>query len=1148
MHTKTSRRKELESVTREDVDEFLESSKKTTNEYNKTIQNLLAEKAELEKKLSRQQEAISLEDIDQILTPEEIEITSNRIKKINADIIYWSERVSDAQQMPYIDDLKEYISERIEKIKRKYPLTRKEVELLKIETFNKYIYTNYDLTGNLRGIQNFDPSKPTDVDGIKRKFDEIESNIKARLAEEEQEYLPGIDTSENLIDPKKIELVDYRTYGPVQADDSLFDMLNNINKKYSELKVCLNGLKSRQPIVRDVDSFTSLQDFTSWAVSHYCILCSNAYRDNIRMGLSQRLEYLNNNIRNINGKKTISETTLKIVNDNIESLEKEIKKVPEIDNVNTSKLNDLLLDKFRKKITYLDNIEDYHKEIIPIFYDNYLDQIEKYGVYFDKFSNIKNRAIDALSSVFVEYTIEEPIKKKIAKENLNLFADCFNTIKEGLKNIESIIGIRKIDEVDDVDINKCFAILCGAFSKGIGLDFRPIPNFFMGMAKKYKGIKNITDTNNCIRVLIETILNISKFDALDNLFLNAIYSLIRYDYVEFKAVDKIRDPANRQVVIDNFTKDFLSKLYNLTWNLREGTRNDVVISSYNAFGGFGFKNVQPVVKNLFKETKVKSDVLNKFTSKIMTFDASTENEHFNVFELVDILDSPQNEDTKRAIFDFAVQLIKLLDNKGKRKLKLNDENITPDLLVNYLHHNIRYIVEVKDFLEHVGSDTEFTDPKNKEPILEIFTNLAKSEKEVLQITNNEEDADGKIESFRDFMRECHNKALNLHSITNLLKTNKWKDYIEYKNGEGGDLESFSVKYFTVLMDLESIVCPIETVTSADAFMNIFLENCKEKIAIATASGLIEPNIERQFKILIDLYFSGKEIHFELNNEYINKMKDVVRKCGTALRIITQVLTVKEYTKRCNPEAYGEDFDGEISKEKLIPYKDKNLFKLDFQINENIRWRVLKDYDPAIWSVGDETHCCQTYGGYGHWAAADSYVNKLASVVVLEMKNGNDWTLVAQCYFHYVPEDNGFILDNIEGVNKFKYQSIVTASLFKLGEYCKVKLGASYLLLGKAYSECLDQQAFGNGSMSRDPRHFAVADEYDDLYRWDLFDNDNCRNRKKPYSDFARDGNVLGHWDLYKTNIEFDDSYFTITKESSKILRMLLIKYAGRNNE
>ena len=69
-----------------------------------------------------------------------------------------------------------------------------------------------------------------------------------------------------------------------------------------------------------------------------------------------------------------------------------------------------------------------------------------------------------------------------------------------------------------------------------------------------------------------------------------------------------------------------------------------------------------------------------------------------------------------------------------------------------------------------------------------------------------------------------------------------------------------------------------------------------------------------------------------------------------------------------------------------------------------------------------------------------------------------------------------------------------------------------------------------------------------IYRWDLFDNDNCRNRKKPYSDFARDGNVLGHWDLYKTNIEFDDSYFTITKESSKILRMLLIKYAGRNNE
>jgi len=42
-------------------------------------------------------------------------------------------------------------------------------------------------------------------------------------------------------------------------------------------------------------------------------------------------------------------------------------------------------------------------------------------------------------------------------------------------------------------------------------------------------------------------------------------------------------------------------------------------------------------------------------------------------------------------------------------------------------------------------------------------------------------------------------------------------------------------------------------------------------------------------------------------------------------------------------------------------------------------------------------------------AVDSFINPLAGVLVLY----KDYMLLSQSYFHYVPEDQGFILDNIE---------------------------------------------------------------------------------------------------------------------------------------
>ena len=78
------------------------------------------------------------------------------------------------------------------------------------------------------------------------------------------------------------------------------------------------------------------------------------------------------------------------------------------------------------------------------------------------------------------------------------------------------------------------------------------------------------------------------------------------------------------------------------------------------------------------------------------------------------------------------------------------------------------------------------------------------------------------------------------------------------------------------------------------------------------------------------------------------------------------------------------------------------------------------------SFGRVTNCCQRVGGIGHASAVDSYINKYASVLVLEFLKNNTWEIASQSYFHYVfgpnsnvPQENrdpngpGFILDNVE---------------------------------------------------------------------------------------------------------------------------------------
>ena len=171
--------------------------------------------------------------------------------------------------------------------------------------------------------------------------------------------------------------------------------------------------------------------------------------------------------------------------------------------------------------------------------------------------------------------------------------------------------------------------------------------------------------------------------------------------------------------------------------------------------------------------------------------------------------------------------------------------------------------------------------------------------------------------------------------------------------------------------------------------------------------------------------------------------------------------------------------GDALKDLLKGYKIKSpkLFDLDYSLRNDLRFRVLKDKDPRILRIGIETDCCQRLGGFGEIAARDSFMNPLSSVVILEWKDpsDNEWKLLTQSYFHYVPEDNGYILDNIEhnknNVPLFKATNTDLSLEEVYATYAveiKNKFDVAYFLAGKGYSKISAYQ-FQTDRRKEDPR-------------------------------------------------------------------------------
>lgn len=194
-----------------------------------------------------------------------------------------------------------------------------------------------------------------------------------------------------------------------------------------------------------------------------------------------------------------------------------------------------------------------------------------------------------------------------------------------------------------------------------------------------------------------------------------------------------------------------------------------------------------------------------------------------------------------------------------------------------------------------------------------------------------------------------------------------------------------------------------------------------------------------------------------------------------------VRTMKELT---TDFSYVEMFD--LVKQYMRDAKPKNekLFKLNASF-DGIEFSVLKDLDPLHFRIGIETDCCQRIGGVGEEAAVDSFINPNAGVLVAT----KDGKILSQSYFHYVPNDNGFILDNVEynedEVKKYgpinNEQSLWLAEVYKkYGEIIKNNNpDIKYIKIGSGYSK-IPLNEFEKDSMEEDPRDFAVDEPYSDF--------------------------------------------------------------------
>ena len=340
---------------------------------------------------------------------------------------------------------------------------------------------------------------------------------------------------------------------------------------------------------------------------------------------------------------------------------------------------------------------------------------------------------------------------------------------------------------------------------------------------------------------------------------------------------------------------------------------------------------------------------------------------------------------------------------------------------------------------------------------------------------NVDTVDRDVDNIKAFIKFVHDNAGDLDK-SSMIKLVKNKSFHQYtKNG-------IVNKLFNIYSRVKSL----------GGLQGIY-KKYGDAIKSLKAEGFVSKSFDANIRFVIRVFNSGEQI--SPASQYFKKMFDITSTLETDLETIEE---------------------GEALSEMLKGYqkKDERLFRLDIQINDRLRFRVLKDKDPRMLRVGVESGCCQRVGGVGENAARDSFINPMAGVVILEWKNNEgEWVLLTQSYFHFVPKDNSYILDNIEK----NYSNVsdsgvdLSAAYAYLAQKTNEKWNVGYFLAGKGYSKINTGDFKTKKLRGGDPRFFD-------------------RRSGSPYSDFEA-SNAM---DLLTPKFDFGKRVSGLTQESKDI--------------
>lgn len=231
------------------------------------------------------------------------------------------------------------------------------------------------------------------------------------------------------------------------------------------------------------------------------------------------------------------------------------------------------------------------------------------------------------------------------------------------------------------------------------------------------------------------------------------------------------------------------------------------------------------------------------------------------------------------------------------------------------------------------------------------------------------------------------------------------------------------------------------------------------------SGFVSKKFDTNVRFIIRTFNSGEEI--SPASPSFKKLFDITSATETDLEAIEMSEAL---------QGMLENYDK----------KDERLFNLNVELNNRLKFKVLKDKDPRMLRVGIESGCCQRIGGVGEIAARDSFVNPLAGVLILEWKNDEgQYVLLSQSYFHYVPTKNTYILDNVEtnSGNLSNSGVDIAAAYAYLAQVVKDKFNITNFLAGKGYSKIEpsnfktfelrggDPRSFSSKALTKDKRSF-----------------------------------------------------------------------------